>query len=73
MFNCAVHGEIYACGKGTDGQLGLGERESRKWPVVVERMRGYPVIAIAAGDSHSLFLTLSGYVFACGSNKVHWR
>lgn len=52
------------------GQLGKGDLESRRWPVPVEKLNGVPIVQIDCGDQFSLALTVSGNVYAWGSNKV---
>lgn len=38
-------------------------------PVLVCALSGVAVTHIAAGATHSLFLTLPGFVYCCGANK----
>jgi alpha-tubulin suppressor-like RCC1 family protein len=45
------HGEVYVCGKGRDGQLGVKDNEDRRWPIVIEHLAGKPVVQAAAGES----------------------
>lgn len=42
-----------------------------KQPVaaLVLALSGVPVTQIAAGETHTLFLALSGLVYCCGANK----
>lgn len=61
-------GALYGWGSNTNGQLGLGDRESRLEPTVIEALEGQPVTSISAGISHTLVLTKSGAVYAMGSN-----
>ncbi len=38
-------------------------------PAVIAALRSEHVVAMAAGDRHSLFLTDEGQVWACGDNE----
>nr|XP_019943548.1 PREDICTED: probable E3 ubiquitin-protein ligase HERC6 [Paralichthys olivaceus] len=63
-------GDVFSWGLNRHGQLGLGkEVVSQHTPVLVCALSGVPVTQIAAGESHTLFLTLSGLVYCCGANK----
>lgn len=60
-------GTVWAVGYNSYGQLGIGTTELYKTtPVQVSSLTG--IIAIAAGDKHSLFLKNNGTVWAAGSN-----
>lgn len=61
-------GHIYACGFGSQGQLGLGQTDNKYEPVLVQSMLSKPVKMVAAGANHSLCLTQRGDVFSCGLN-----
>lgn len=82
-----AHGEIFACGRGNEGQLGVGDKEDRKWAgeffvtdvsmtsslhhmlivlVLIQQAWGKPVIDVAAGEGHSVCLTVSGNVYTWG-------
>ncbi|KAL6080535.1 putative E3 ubiquitin-protein ligase herc1 [Balamuthia mandrillaris] len=50
-------GKIYAFGWGEHGSLGVGDREQRNHPVLVERMGSHMVIQVTAGRHHSICLT----------------
>eukprot|EP01114_Cavostelium_apophysatum_P023730 TRINITY_DN9039_c0_g1_i1.p1 TRINITY_DN9039_c0_g1~~TRINITY_DN9039_c0_g1_i1.p1 ORF type:complete len:305 (+),score=-0.43 TRINITY_DN9039_c0_g1_i1:49-915(+) len=63
------NGEVFVCGKGGDGQIGLGDYEDRRWPVAVESLKGRPIVDVAAGESHSVALSVSGNVYSWGGNK----
>lgn len=68
----ASDGKLYAWGSGTQGQLGNEADLSSEVPVPVKMLpgalEGKTIIAIAAGEHHSLALTSEGKVFAWGSN-----
>lgn len=61
-------GHIYACGYGSQGQLGLGATENKYEPILVESLLGKKVLMIAAGANHSLCLTDQSNVYSCGYN-----
>ena len=61
-------GNIYVCGTGSQGQLGLGQTDTKYEPVLVQSMLGKRIRMVAAGVSHSLCLTDKGDVFSCGLN-----
>ena len=50
------------------GQLGQGlENEEVFEPTVLSKLRGKNIISVACGQNHSMFLSSSGEVFACGN------
>jgi alpha-tubulin suppressor-like RCC1 family protein len=61
-------GHIYACGFGSQGQLGLGTTDNKYEPVLVQSMLGKVVKMVAAGANHSLCLTSRADVYSCGLN-----
>lgn len=61
-------GRVYTFGAGSDGQLGLGDVESRSEPTPVTMLSTERIVDIAAGDFHSVFVAEFGYVYTCGSN-----
>ena len=62
-------GSVKSWGLNTAGQLGDGTLTSpRKTPVSVTGLAGTVVVALAAGDAHTLALTSAGTVLAWGSN-----
>lgn len=72
---CSVHvfaisdaGQVYGWGRNNKGQLGLGDTNERKCPTLIKELTGYKIIAVATGKGHSLFLTDTGKVLACGDN-----
>ncbi|XP_039986682.1 probable E3 ubiquitin-protein ligase HERC6 [Xiphias gladius] len=63
-------GDVFSWGLNSHGQLGLGKEVSQQdTPVLVCALSGVAVTQIAAGATHTLFLTLSGLVYCCGANK----
>ena len=59
---------MFSWGANSVGQLGLGDRQDRKAPALVDALWALPVVQLAAGDGHSLALTTNGHMFAWGSN-----
>jgi alpha-tubulin suppressor-like RCC1 family protein len=67
-------GKVFSCGNNQFGQLGdgtSGNGTNKSTPIEILTTNigtAYPIIAIAAGNLHSLFLRSDGKVFACGRN-----
>ena len=60
-------GKVLSFGRGSEGQLGHGDREDRRKPMQpIQALRGIHVTAIAAGASHSLVLTDEGATLSFG-------
>ena len=62
-------GEVYTCGWGASGQLGIEGTDDSLWPQRIPNLP--PVHQISLGGYHSLFLTTTGEVYSCGSNSYH--
>ncbi|CAF2715203.1 unnamed protein product [Rotaria sp. Silwood2] len=64
-----VNGEVYACGHGDRGQLGLGPRVFSA--ETFENVQGLPkrLAAIAAGEAHTVVLTVRGDMYVFGDGK----
>lgn len=61
-------GAVLACGSAEFGQLGLGPGGgTAELPRPLASLRGHHVVRVAAGASHSLALSATGGVFACGN------
>lgn len=60
-------GAVFAWGKNLFGQLGVNSEKNRPYPVHLKTLRSRGVRYIACGDDFSVFLTLDGNVFTCGS------
>ncbi|HEY1083558.1 MAG TPA: choice-of-anchor D domain-containing protein, partial [Prosthecobacter sp.] len=68
----ATDGRVYAWGRNAESQLGDASTTARSTPVAVDvsassALNGKTVVAIAAGNNHSLALTTEGKVYAWGS------
>ena len=64
-------GEVFAWGSNSNGQLGNGGETESRPPVRVDTsgaLAGKRVVAIAAGEDHSMALTDDGLVFTWGGN-----
>lgn len=68
-------GEVYTFGCNDDFALGRVEEDENKQHLVSPINNGFKyedynqIIAVDAGDSHSLFLSISGRVYQCGMYK----
>ncbi|KAL4717471.1 hypothetical protein ACJJTC_000620 [Scirpophaga incertulas] len=63
------NGEAYTFGRNTCGQLGFGDTKTRDIPEPVSALQGLNIIHAAVGRHHTLFVTDTGTVYACGDNK----
>lgn len=50
-------GQVYSCGKGVNGQLGLGSRINKEVPTLVVSLTNKKVVDVACGVNHTLVLT----------------
>ena len=62
-------GGLWAFGCGLHGELGLGTFESRSSPTLVTALATTLVLAAAAGERHSLAISMAGEVLAWGCRK----
>ncbi|KAG7313221.1 hypothetical protein JYU34_000320 [Plutella xylostella] len=62
-------GEAYTLGRNNAGQLGHGDTTTRNLPELVPALKGMNIIHAACGRNHTLFVTDTGAVYACGENK----
>ena len=60
---------LYVCGHGYLGQLGLGNNKNISTPIIVKSLTNKKIIEIAAGWSHSLVLTSEKNIYSTGCNK----
>jgi alpha-tubulin suppressor-like RCC1 family protein len=61
----SVEGNVFTCGRGAEGQLGLGAIDDQDR---LQRVAGLPPIKrVAAGSCRTFFLTADGDVFTCGN------
>ena len=63
-------GQVYSWGANWNGQLGRGDFLTQKVPDhPISGLLTLPITMVTCGESHTLFLTLSGELYACGSNR----
>ncbi|KJE88999.1 hypothetical protein CAOG_00561 [Capsaspora owczarzaki ATCC 30864] len=62
-------GEVWACGWGAQGQLGVGSTSNALLPVHVKILDNKGIVGLAAGFCHSVVLTESGTLYAFGGNS----
>ena len=62
-------GAVFGFGFNGAGRLGVGDRENRLVPTLLRgELANKSVLQVAAGNSHTIFVTADGLVFACGFN-----
>ncbi|XP_059046133.1 probable E3 ubiquitin-protein ligase HERC4 isoform X2 [Achroia grisella] len=66
-FVLSKSGAVFGWGKNSHGQLGLQNTENRCYPTHLKTLRNVKVCHIACGEDFTVFLTLDGGVFTCGS------
>ncbi len=60
------HGDLFAFGRGTEGQLGHGSKGSRADAQQVDALADEVIVCCAAGSMHSLAVTASGQLYVWG-------
>lgn len=62
--------QLYACGEGTNGRLGLGHNNNVSFPRPVPFLSQYVIkkVSVHSGGKHAMALTLDGKV---GRNNCH--
>ncbi|XP_073943044.1 HECT and RLD domain containing E3 ubiquitin ligase 4 isoform X2 [Choristoneura fumiferana] len=68
-FVLSKSGAVYGWGKNSHGQLGLQDKDNRCYPSHLKILRNARVCHIACGEDYTVFLTLEGGVFTCGSGE----
>ncbi|KAJ8727556.1 hypothetical protein PYW07_001675 [Mythimna separata] len=68
-FALSKSGAVFGWGKNTHGQLGLQDRENKCFPSHLKTLRNVKVCHIACGEDFTVFLTLDGGVFTCGTGE----
>ena len=66
QFVLSEFGDVYAWGRGFEGQLGLGTLEVSLCPKYVSAFQGTPIAQLGAGGNHSVALSSTGQVFCWG-------
>jgi len=62
-------GRVYACGSNDHGRLGIGNTDGENYDAP-QLVLVQDLVAIAAGDRHSVFLQRGGVAWVTGSNSV---
>lgn len=62
-------GAVYSFGRNDYGQLGLFNKENKRWPHRIESLVHEKIVQITCGCYHTLFLTNKGVVYAVGRNN----
>ena len=60
-------GKLYSFGRGGSGALGHGDRAEQPTPRLVAALQGVRIMAVAAGESHSLALSKAGEIYSFGN------
>lgn len=61
--------KVYSFGRNQFGQLGHSQLENFNQPTMIKALKNVNIIQAACGRNHSLFLSDTGIVYACGSNS----
>lgn len=60
---------LFFLGRNQHGQLGLPDQTVCELPTIIPDLEHENIIQAACGRNHTLFLTDTGTVYACGDNK----
>ena len=66
----AEDGAVYTCGRGKEGQLGLGDGQPRRRLTRVPQalFAGSRIVMISCGGVHTMAVTAVGHAWTCGGN-----
>ncbi|XP_065371212.1 E3 ISG15--protein ligase Herc6 [Calliphora vicina] len=64
-----TNGDIYSCGNGLRGQLGLEVLRIEETPTLIEALAGIKITSIAAGGWHSAAISAFGDLYTWGYNS----
>ncbi|KRX07811.1 Regulator of chromosome condensation 1/beta-lactamase-inhibitor protein II [Pseudocohnilembus persalinus] len=70
FYHCLLlsdQGKIYSFGRGTSGQLGLGNFLNQETPQLIQQLND--IVQIKSGESHNLALNKQGHVYSWGINN----
>ena len=62
-------GAVWSWGYGVWGRLGHGDQQQQQLPKKIEGFAGQRVVAVSAGEYHSLAITADGAVFTWGKGE----
>ena len=62
-------GAVWSWGYGVWGRLGHGDQQQQQLPKKIEGFAGQRIVAVSAGEYHSLALTADGAVFTWGKGE----
>ena len=65
-----TRGRLYAWGRNTDGQLGLGDVVQRNQPCLVADLAEMRVVAGSCGRGHTAVVDDTGASWTCGDNRL---
>ncbi|KAJ8383051.1 hypothetical protein SKAU_G00038290 [Synaphobranchus kaupii] len=68
-FALSLSGAVFAWGKNSAGQLGLGDKKDRHSLTLVKSLDMKRTVYISCGDEHTAVLTKGGLVFTFGSGE----
>ncbi|KAG5844909.1 hypothetical protein ANANG_G00133160 [Anguilla anguilla] len=68
-FALTLSGTVFAWGKNSSGQLGVGDKEDRCDPTVVKSLNLKRTVFVSCGEEHTAILTKGGLVFTFGSGE----
>jgi E3 ubiquitin-protein ligase HERC2 len=71
LFIVSQDGNLYSCGEGTNGRLGLGHNNNVSTPQQVPVLSQYIVkkVAVHSGGKHAMAITLDGKIFSWGEGE----
>ncbi len=64
----ASSGQVFTCGFGISGRLGHGDELTLMKPKLVEAIREFKCVQVAASRDNSYFLMFDGSLYGCGGN-----
>ncbi|KAJ3434582.1 regulator of chromosome condensation [Anaeramoeba flamelloides] len=64
-----MDGKLYTFGSNDCGQLGHSELGTMNKPKLVKDFSAFHIVSVSCGNSHTLALTIEGYVFGFGSGE----
>ncbi|KAJ6236985.1 btk-binding protein-related [Anaeramoeba flamelloides] len=62
---------LYACGKNSSGDLGIGSIFDQSNPKAVKNFQGSEIMTISSSHYHSVLITKKGQTYSCGHEKYN--